>query len=120
MNHNLELGNKGEEIAVKHLKENGYEIIDRNWRASRTEIDIIAKHQKCTIFIEVKTRSNTKHGQPEEIVDEGKMKRIANTAEIYLEEKKIEGEIRFDIISIILNDVQQELNHIEDAFFPYD
>lgn len=119
MHHNLQLGQKGEEIAVKHLLSLDYDIIERNWRYSRTEIDIIAIHRGLYIFVEVKTRSQTKYGTPEDIISEDKMNRMAVAAEEYLMQNEIESEIRFDIISIIIRDNKQELKHIEDAFFPY-
>lgn len=120
MNHNLELGQKGEEIAINHLENKGFNILDLNWRHSRTEIDIIASLKSITVFIEVKTRSNTRFGHPEEIISTSKMNRMAEAAEVYMNDKEIEGEIRFDIISIILSVDKQELKHIEDAFFPYE
>lgn len=120
MHHNLQLGQKGEEIAVKHLLDEGYLILDLNWRYSRTEIDIIASKGPITVFIEVKTRSNTHYGEPEEAINDSKINRMAIAAEYYLEEKGIVSEVRFDIISIILNESRQKLKHFEDAFFPYD
>jgi len=118
MHHNLELGLKGEEIAVKHLEKKGFNILNRNWRHSRTEIDIIASLDSITVFVEVKTRTSTRYGHPEDIISEAKINRMAEAADEYLNKNEIGGEIRFDIISIILSEAKNELNHIEDAFFP--
>ena len=63
-----DLGKKGEEIAANYLAEKGYKIIARNWRFGKDEIDIIAEHDNFLVIIEVKTRSSSDYGEPEEAV----------------------------------------------------
>ncbi|MEQ8415050.1 MAG: YraN family protein [Imperialibacter sp.] len=113
--HNQSVGKKGEIIATDHLRKAGYEIIAKNYRASRGEIDIIAKLAATLIFVEVKTRSNGKFGYPEEAVTQKKADKLIETAQAYMEEVNWEGNIRFDIISV---DLQRsaEITHFEDAF----
>jgi putative endonuclease len=71
-----ELGKRGEEIAKEYLENKGYQILKMNWRHKRAEIDLIARHEKTLIFIEVKTRSSVDFGHPEEFVDWKKEKHL--------------------------------------------
>jgi len=113
-----ELGKLGEDLAVKYLQKLGYEILERNFRFSRDEVDIIAKHQEYIVFIEVKTRDNNFMGEPEEAVIIGKQKRIIKVANNYLIENDLDNEGRFDIFGIIINQHTKSINHIIDAFKP--
>ena len=112
------LGRQGELIACTHLLENGYSILERNWRFGREEIDIIAQKEGEIIFIEVKTRNNEFAGSPVLAVSEGKRKIILRIANEYILSKDIDAESRFDIIGIVLNSMEKKIEHIEDAFFP--
>lgn len=114
-------GKTGEQIAKNHLEKNGYEILEENWRTGRAEIDLIAYKNKTIIFIEVKTRSGTFFGHPEDFVNNKKQKLFTDAAEEYLYQTQHKGEIRFDIISIILDKdaTTPNLKHIEDAFWNY-
>jgi putative endonuclease len=113
--HNQSVGKKGEIIAAAHLQKGGYEILATNYRAGRGEIDIIAKIDTTLVFLEVKTRSNSKFGFPEEAVTQKKADKLIETAEVYLDEISWEGPIRFDIISVNLQG-SLEVMHFEDAF----
>ena len=89
-----------------------------NWRFDNAEIDIIACKNHVVVFVEVKTRKSDRYGFPEEAVDDKKQENLSRAAEGYLEENNIESEVRFDIISVLLNTEPPEICHIEDAFFP--
>jgi|SRR6185312_1445447 len=115
---NRETGNAGEKLAAEYLIAKGYEIQHLNWRGEGCEIDIIANHNNTIIFVEVKTRSGSYFGWPEKAVNRAKQQHIARAANLFLEEYKIEKEIRFDIISIVRSKSQHEIYHIEDAFVP--
>ena len=110
-------GDKGEEIAAKHLQKINYDILERNYRAKRSEIDIICKEEETLVFVEVKSRSSVKFGTPESFVDEAKVKKILEGAEIYLIENEWQGNIRFDIISVIMIGGSEEIKHFKDAFY---
>ena len=116
--HNI-TGEKGEKLAVAHLRSKGYSILETNWITGKLEIDIIAKIGNDLVFVEVKTRSNTTHGFPEDAVSKKKAENLFEAAEIYLEEQEIDEEIRFDIISVILQNGNTEIRHIEDGISPY-
>lgn len=116
-----QLGRLGESIAQQYLKEQGWMILEKNWRFSRAEVDLIAKDGQVLVFVEVKTRSSDYFGQPEEFVQEDKEHLIAGAAFAYMEKIDHDWEIRFDVIGIVFwNDQRYELKHIQDAFFPGD
>lgn len=116
-NHN-ELGKDGEQIAVDLLQQKGYTIIDRNWRFQKAEIDIIAqKDSKTLVIVEVKTRSNSFIGNPEEFVSQKKIKLLVKAANEFVMSKNLNVEVRFDIIAIIKNSKYQKVEHLEDAFY---
>jgi putative endonuclease len=115
--HNI-LGHKGESLARTFLEANGYEILDENWCFGKAEVDIIAYRDKRIIFVEVKARTSTGFGQPEDFVNEPKQRLLQKAAEEYLYLMNFKGEIRFDIISILFQKSgEYNLKHIEDAFW---
>ena len=111
-------GDRGEQMAVELLQAKGYQILERNWRFSRAEIDIIAKQKDILVFIEVKTRSTALFGEPEEFLTSKQESLITDAAAVYMEQIGHDWEIRFDIISITLQPPQPIIRHFEDAFFP--
>jgi len=115
----VNLGKKGEEIAVEYLKKEGYEIVETNYRHGRNEIDIISKMGDLLVFVEVKARSNLQYGFPESFVSKKQEKRITQTAEHYIFENNWEQNIRFDVISIETTKGPR-ITHFKDAIIPYD
>ena len=114
-------GKKGETIAKDYLEEKGYEILDENWTYGKAEVDLIAYQNKTIIFVEVKARSGTYFGEPEEFVDSKKQKLLTEAAEEYVYLMEHKGEMRFDIISILFKKGFEtyEVKLIEDAFWNY-
>ena len=112
-----ELGRWGEDMAVAYLQGKDYTIIERDWKSGRRDIDIIAKDETGTfIFVEVKTRRNRVFGEPEEAIDYKKMQNLQQAINHYIKYHQINGEVRFDIISIVgTTDSQAEINHIKDV-----
>ena len=104
----------GEALAANFLKEKGFDIVARNYRFRKAEIDLIARKENWLLFIEVKTRSSSHYGEPEEFVDIKKMNRIFDAAEEYIYATDWHGHIRFDIISVKLG-WETEIKHFEDA-----
>ncbi|MFT4525430.1 MAG: putative endonuclease [Granulosicoccus sp.] len=115
-NHN-DLGNKGEDLAANLLEQKGYEVLDRNWRWGRYEVDIVAQQKDILVVAEVKTRQSNYFGEPEEFVSSAQQKRLVESANAYIEKHDLDLEVRFDIISIIYNSRQRKVHHIEDAFY---
>jgi putative endonuclease len=115
MSNKAETGAKGEQLATDYLNDNGYDVVERNYRHKHAEIDIIAKYKELLVFVEVKTRSKTVFGFPEEAVNERKASKVIEGAEHYVLENEWNGDIRFDIVSIVLSK-KIEIQHFEDAF----
>lgn len=113
----IDIGKRGEDIAVKYLEENGMLIIDRNYRIPMGEIDIIGVESDILVFIEVKSRSSDAYGAPSEFVSPDQRRRIINTAEIYMKTKNLtDMQPRFDVCEIY--SATGEINYLENAF-PY-
>ncbi len=108
-------GEIGEFLACVFLKNNGYRIIGKNFRTRFGEIDIIAEDNKTICFVEVKSRSYTSYGLPEESVDSRKQEKIVKTALAYITTNDITStDMRFDIVSVDLKKRQCTL--IRNAF----
>ncbi len=112
----MKLGEKGEGAAVKFLKKKGYKVIERNFRTSIGEIDIIASDGETLAFVEVKSRESLMYGQPFEAVNFKKKRKIANVALIYLKRFKELPPCRFDVVSICYEGGRAECELIRDAF----
>ena len=113
-------GKAGEKAAVQFLQEKGYEILDENWTFGKDEVDIVALHSNTIIFIEVKTRSSVAFGMPEDFVSLAKQRQLELASAAYIEIMDHQGEIRFDVIAVLLTKNNMfNINHIEDAFWPY-
>jgi putative endonuclease len=114
---NVEKGKQAEDLAVSFLKRKGYQIVSRNYRHQRGEIDIIANYFGTYVFVEVKSRSSTDFGMPEDSVHTRKETLVRQTAEHYLIWHDIRSPIRFDVVSIVWLDAENtEISHFEDAF----
>lgn len=113
-----ELGKSGEDYAYEYLLKKGFEILEKNWRHSKDEVDMIAVHNNCLIIIEVKTRSNLYFGEPQIFVNKKKQAFMIRAANAYIMKNDIHLETRFDIVSVILNGSRVSIKHIEDAFYP--
>jgi putative endonuclease len=116
MTEKQDLGKKGEELALKHLLSKSYQLVYTNWRFGKDEVDIIVSQSNFVVFVEVKTRTNNYFGEPQEFVTKPKQTFMKRAANAYIEKYKEEKEVRFDVISIILNQKETTINHIENAF----
>ena len=114
--YNKDLGDFGEKTSVQYLKDNGYAIICEKYNTNGGEIDIIAENEKYLVFIEVKYRSSSAKGLPEEAVTQSKMRTISRVADYYRLRHGY-GEdtpCRFDVVAVL----GQEIKLYENAF-PY-
>ncbi len=96
----IQKGIAGERRACDYLVTEGYTVLAQNFRAGRGEIDIIASKDNCICFIEVKYRKNNKFGYPEVFVTDKKLRKIQETADVYVHLFDWHGRIRFDVIAI--------------------
>ncbi|MBN2867135.1 MAG: YraN family protein [Flavobacteriaceae bacterium] len=112
-----ELGKKGEQLAVDFLIENGYDIIERNYRFNKAEVDIIAQKEDVLSIIEVKTRSTADFGNPQDFVKPKQIKNLVKAVDEYVTVNSLDVEVRFDIIAIVKEKKEFKIEHLEDAFF---
>lgn len=114
MKNNRKKGNKGEEIAVKFLRDKGFSIVEKNYYASRYgEIDIIALDKNELVFVEVKTRTTNNFGHPLESISQAKLQKMRLAATHYIQENnpKVKG-YRLDAIAITLKP-DLDIQHIK-------
>jgi putative endonuclease len=113
MMNNLEIGKRGEKLAAIFLENIGYEILERNFRFGKAELDLIVRSGNLLVFVEVKMRSDTTFGEPETAVTEKKRIQMRKAAEHYIFETNWQHDIRFDIIAIT-GTQNPEIAHFED------
>jgi putative endonuclease len=119
MGQNNELGRKGEELAAAFLIENGYAILERNYRFKKAELDIIARKEKLLAVVEVKLRSANAIENPKDAITAKKIKSMVAATDQYIGVHGLDVEVRFDVMAIIKNGEQYELEHIENAFYHF-
>jgi len=110
-------GKKGEELAVDYLKGLGFQIIDRNWRYRRAEIDVIATFENVLHFIEVKTRTSLEFGYPEEGVTRKKINTLVRAGAAYCARFPGWPHIQFDVLAILFTaDKTTDYLFIQDVY----
>ena len=116
MDDRKQVGELGEKKALKYLKENGYKIMQRNFKCRTGEVDIIAMDGKTIVFIEVKTRRSLSYGLPCESVTAAKKKHILRTTRYYVSVNKLEDhDQRIDVIEVYLSEGGTYYRHIKNA-----
>lgn len=115
---NLTLGARGEAIAAAYLKGQKFTIIERNFRCTCGEVDIIARDGKSVVFIEVKARRTLSFGPPQLAVTPFKQRQISKAALTWLAKNRLqETNARFDVIAILLREHEvPAIEHIRNAF----
>ena len=114
-----ELGKKGEQLAIDFLVKNDYQILEKNYRYLKAEVDIIAQKKDTLAAIEVKTRTSAYFGNPEEFVNPKKIKLLISAIDNYVVERDLDVEVRFDIIAIITNKKETKIEQLKDAFLHF-
>jgi len=112
-----ELGKAGEQLAVAFLQSSGYEILETNWVYQKAEIDIIALKGNVLAAVEVKTRTSTTFGLPQDFVNSKKIRLLVKAVNEYVISNDLDVEVRFDIIGISKNDNRLVTEHFENAFY---
>ena len=112
-----ELGKKGEQLAVDFLIDRNYTVVERNYRFDKAEVDIIAQKDGILAIVEVKARSSTEFGNPQDFVKPKQIKNLVKAVNEYITENNLNLEVRFDIIAIIKKDSKFEIDHLKDAFY---
>ena len=112
-NQRTKVGKGYERLAAVFFEQNGFEILERNWKAGRREIDLIVRKENLIAFVEVKSASSKRFGHPAERVDDKKVANLTKAAQQYLINHNIENcDVRFDVVTF----VSGRLEHFPDAF----
>lgn len=101
LNEQQRFGQKGESLAVRHLRREGYEILAQNYRTKVGEIDIVAREGGVLVFVEVKARKSARYGDPKWAITRGKQRKISMAALYYLKTTgQSRARARFDVLTI--------------------
>lgn len=114
--HNI-LGKRGEDIAVLWLQNNGYKIVDRNWRSGRNELDVVCVQDNVLVVVEIKSRCGTVEW-PEELLPLNKRRSIVRLGARWLAQHCLDMEIRFDLV--VVDMLALKVYHYPDAIMIYD
>lgn len=119
MGESYTFGQIAEQRAVTYLKKTGYEIVEQNYRYRKAEIDIIARKDNFIIVVEVKARSSSYYGAPVSFVNRKKIQLLVMAIDAYIQKNDLDVEVRFDIISYLVENGKWTREHIENAFYPF-
>jgi len=108
-----ETGRKYEKLAIAYFEDQGFNILQRNWRTGSREIDIILRKENLIVFVEVKSVGSLKYGHPAERVDKHKIAHLTSAAQQYLADNNVSNtDLRFDVVTF----VNGQLEHFPNAF----
>ena len=119
MTKNQALGKQGEQLAMDYLKEQGYQIVRRNYRYLQAEIDIIARKKDQLVVVEVKFRQRNFFEDLSQTVNKKKRNLLIMAADQFIQSHELDLELRFDVITIIQNDQGYTIEHMESAFYHF-
>jgi putative endonuclease len=112
------LGELGEDIALRHLLSKEYQLLSKNWRFKHKEIDLVMKDKENLVIVEVKTRKTNLHESQDEMIPRKKQQFLIAAADAFIMKHDINEETRFDVIIIHFDRNKPVINHIKDAFHP--
>lgn len=115
---NKETGEHGEALAANYLKEKGWTVLDKNWAYHPWELDIVIRKDDWLVFVEVKTMAGSYELAPELKVNRMKWNAVWNAAKAYLAEHPFEGQMRFDLIYVLMGNHKTDIKHYEDVWIP--
>jgi len=113
------LGKEGEKLAVDFLQKRGYDILEKNYRCQKAEVDIIARKEHILVAVEVKTRSTPDFGNPQDFVKPKQIQSLVKAIHHYVILNDLDVDVRFDIVAIIKNKLGTSIEHLEDAFYHF-
>jgi putative endonuclease len=124
MNIRQQRGREGEDAAVRYLESRGYRIVARNWRPGtksggaglRGEIDIIAWQGRVLCFVEVKARSSSEFGAPQEAITPSKQRQLSRLANAYVSFHRLDVSCRFDVVEVWLSSAAPRVQLHQNAF----
>ena len=111
---NQRVGRWGEQAAADYLTAHGYEILARNVRTPHGEIDLIARIENVTVFVEVKARTSKSFGPPEFAVNPRKMAHMLESAQSYAQQNQVDH-WQVDVVAVEMVEGKPEIMHFENA-----
>lgn len=117
-----DFGKEAEKISIEFLQKNNYQILEKNWRYHKAEIDIIAidiQNNQLAV-IEVKARTSDKIQPPENAINQTKKKLIITATDAYISQNNVSLEVRFDVITLLFTSQKWTINHLKNAFNNYE
>ncbi len=115
--HSTAKGQQGQKLAEKFLKKKGLRILARNINTGPAEIDLVARHRREVVFIEVRSRWSDSDARPEETVNRSKQQRLIRGAQAFLKSRRWEDRpVRFDVVAIDAFLDPPAIRYIPDAF----
>jgi len=112
-----DLGRHGENLAADYLIAQGMRLLERNWRCSIGEIDLVMADGREIVFAEVKTRSSTRYGHPFEAITETKLARLRHLAVSWCIEHETRAPIRIDVVGVIVPRAgETTIEHLRNVF----
>lgn len=112
----VEFGKTGEQLAARYLVDQGYTILEHNYRKGHLEIDLIALDKEELVIVEVKTRAYDTLLQPEDAVVHRKRLALIRLANEYVKTHNRTENVRLDVVAIVKNDHGADIRHIKNAF----
>ena len=114
-----DLGTQGELLAQEFLTAKGYTIIEKNYRIRRAEIDLIAIDGKYLVVVEVKTRTKSFLAPLSQAITPSKINLLIRAANYYVQRYHINKEVRFDVVSVLIEGESSRIEHLVDAFYHF-
>jgi len=119
MSEHLKTGEEGETLAKNFLLENGYELLEKNWRFRKAEVDLIFEKHPFVVFVEVKTRYDNDNKEALAAIGNAKQRLLLSAADAYMQDYQGDMlEARFDVVTLTRKDKQWNIEHFENAFSP--
>ena len=119
MSKSYDFGQEAEKRAADFLEKKGYEILARNYRFLKAEIDLIAHYQNTLVIVEVKARLSYFFGAPQSFVGKKKRSLLIEAANHFILSRDLDLEVRFDIVSFVKNNSKWKVEHLQNAFYPF-
>lgn len=111
------IGKYGEDLAASFLKDRGYSVIERNWRCSIGEIDLIARNKNFLVFVEVKTRNGSGFGHPFEAITAKKVLRMRRLSAKWVADHNLqELNLRLDAIAVLISGGKVSIEHLKQVY----
>lgn len=119
MNPAYHMGKLAEQKGAVYFQNLGFEVCARNYRYQKAEVDLIVQKQNLLVAVEVKARSSIFYGSPASFVTPKKIRLLINAMNHYIRDKDLNVELRFDVLSYVVQGDMWHQTHLKAAFLPF-